>query len=668
MIRPFNGLKVNIWQKMKYFNVLLALFIGFGDMGCQPEKVTAKLPNIVWLISEDNSPFLGCYGDSLAVTPNLDKLAGEGVLFENAFANAPVCAPARSTLITGMYATSLGTQHMRCLNPVPGFVHFFPYYLKEAGYFTTNRKKTDYNTFLQEGVWDNDWWDWKDAFKGRQPDQPFFMMYNTWMSHEDKIHSDQAAIEYYKVTLEALYGRNFTDEEIDKRLEKFRFKAGDIPIPPYQPPTFDMKNDWARYYNRVQMMDEEMGIVMELLKKEGLWDNTIVFYFSDHGGVLPRSKRFIFESGLKVPMILHFPEKYRNMAPAGEGSRLKDVVSFIDLAPTVLSLAGIQPPDYMEGKAFLGDYAENDHELAFAFRGRMDERYDKVRSVRDKQYRYRINFMPQRIYGQHINFLWKAPSMQSWEKAFDEGECNPTQSRFFEPKAVEELYDVSKDPYCVINLAEKPDNKELVGKYRNLVLDQMRRTRDTGVLPEALMMELMGDGTAYDYMLARQDDYEDLLQAALVASRGDISDLEQMEAMMDHDDPAIRYWGATGCPILKDEAGSKKNILIDLATNDSAQTVRIAAAEALFYMKEKDLSLKILGSILSKNLQIVLEKEKTIKRGYVPEEFVLTHALNVITTFGQDGYKLKDEIAEIASKDKSEYARGAASYLLKKME
>jgi len=287
-------------MKRRYFFYLFLSFLLFQCDVLEGPASRPGLPNIVWLISEDNSPFIGVYGDSLAKTPNIDHLASQGILYENAFSNAPVCAASRSTLITGMYATSLGTQHMRCLNPVPDFVRFFPAYLKEAGYYTTNRKKTDYNIPLQDGVWDNDWWDWKDAFNGMAKDQPFFMMYNTWMSHEDKIHSDEKAFEYYRETLRALFGHEFSPEEIEDSLRRFNFKTGDIPLPPYHPPVEDMYSDWARYYNRLQMMDQEIGMVLSLLEEKGLLDNTIVFYFSDHGGVLPRSKRFPFESGLKV--------------------------------------------------------------------------------------------------------------------------------------------------------------------------------------------------------------------------------------------------------------------------------------------------------------------------------------------------------------------------------
>jgi arylsulfatase A-like enzyme len=650
-------------KKSTYFFLILTfLYYGCTESDHR-ESSSGELPNIVWLISEDNSPFIGAYGDSLTNTPHIDQLAKEGILYENAFSNAPVCAPSRSTLITGVYATSLGTQHMRCLNPIPDYVRFFPAFLKEAGYFTSNRKKTDYNTHLQEGVWDNDWWEWKDAFKGKAEDQPFFLMYNTWMSHEDKIHSDEKAVEYYKETLSVLLGRAFSDAEIADSLRKFSFKPGDIPLPPYHPPTEAMYSDWARYYNRIQMMDQEIGIMLALLEKQGLMENTIVFYFSDHGGVLPRSKRFPFESGLKVPMIIRFPEKYQHFAPGNPGERVNQLVSFVDLAPTVLSLSGIKPPEYMEGKTFLGPLSKNREEFAFGFRGRMDERYDMVRTVRDKNFRYRLNFLPHRKDGQHIQFLWKAPSMQSWEKAFRSGGTNRIQSRFFSPKVQEELYDIREDPHCIHNLALDPANAQMVQEYRKKVIDQMIKTYDTGIIPEALMIKLSEGYTPYTYVHGLGKGYTEILKAALRSTAGKRENLSDLQAMLSHDHPAIRYWGATGCVILREGAMELRDPLIKLL-DDEYISVRIAAAEALYELGETDRSVITLRRILDSQFKSLLNKENQTE-GYVPEVFELTHALNVITFFDDQGYSLRKEIEAIAGKEKSDYAKRAAEYLVK---
>ena len=645
-----------------FFVLYSALFYGCYS-GKDDGSVPGDLPNIVWLVSEDNSPFIGVYGDSLARTPRIDKFASEGILYENAFANAPVCAPSRSTLITGMYATSLGTQHMRCLNPVPDFVRFFPHYLKQAGYYTTNRQKTDYNTFLQEGVWDNSWWEWKDALNGRSEGQPFFLMYNTFMSHEDKIHSDERAVEYYKLTLQALLDREFSNEEIADSLQKFSFEAGDIPLPPYHPPTDEMFSDWARYYNRISMMDEEIGIVLDLMERQGLLENTIVFYFSDHGGVLPRSKRFTFESGLKVPLIIRFPEKYRRLAPGNQGDRLDEVVGFVDFAPTILGLAGIPAPEHMEGQNFLAKDKPGGGKAAFGFRGRMDERYDMVRTVRDKNFRYNLNFMPHRIYGQPVQFLWRAPSMQSWEEAFQQGRTNRAQSRFFSPKLPEELYDVVKDPYCVHNLVLNPSFEGLVNDYRRMIIEQMLKTRDTGILPEALMMHLSAGSTPYAYSHDPGTEYERILNSALVAAAGKRENLELIREMLEDTHPAVRYWGATGCVILREGAMEMKPLVTDML-DDPYVTVRIAACEALYKLGEYRPAIQALKDILHNGFEVLVEKEKNIE-GYAPEVFELTHALNVIYCIGYTGSSLDEEILAIAEKEKSDYAKRAAMYLVK---
>jgi arylsulfatase A-like enzyme len=651
-------------MKAVIFCLFLTLIVLFGcDKYGGQDRPTEKLPNVVWLVSEDNSPFIGVYGDSLARTPRIDKFASEGILYENAFANAPVCAPSRSTLITGMYATSLGTQHMRCLNPVPDFVRFFPHYLKQAGYYTTNRQKTDYNAFLQEGVWDNNWWEWKDAFKGKNEGQPFFLMYNTFMSHEDKIHSDDKAVGYYKVTLQALLDREFSDEEIADSLQKFNFEAGDIPLPPYHPPTEAMFSDWARYYSRIQMMDEEIGIVLDLMDRQGLLENTIVFYFSDHGGVLPRSKRFPFESGLKVPLIIRFPEKYRMFAPGNPGDRVDKVVSFVDFAPSILGLAGIPAPEHMEGQNFLGKDKDDVGTLAFGFRGRMDERYDMVRTVRDKNFRYMLNFMPHRIYGQPIQFLWRAPSMQSWEEAFQQGRTNRTQSRFFSPKLPEELYDVLKDPYCVNNLALNPSFAGQADEYRQIIINHMIKTHDTGVLPEALMMQLSEGSTPYAYSRGLGKEYEHILRSALAAAEGRRENLDLILEMLKDTHPAVRYWGATGCVILREGAMEMKELLTGLL-DDPYVTVRIAACEALYKLGEQRIAINVLGEILENDFNVLLEKEKAIE-GYAPEVFELTHALNVIHCIDYAGSALDDKIRVIAGKEKSDYSKRAAEYLVR---
>ena len=455
-------------------NIVVIIFI-FLLFGCK-EKEPDSLPNILWLTSEDNSPFLGCYGDEFATTPNLDKLASEGFLYTHAYANAPVCAPARNTIITGVYASSNGSQHMRSYYPLSEIVKTYPEFLRAAGYYCTNNVKTDYNTNTidQDKIWDECS---KDAsYKNRAEGQPFFAVFNTTISHESSIH-------------------NWIPND------ELRHSPDEVPIPPYHPKTPEMKHDWAQYYDKVEDMDTQIGKWLQELEDAGLADNTIVFYYGDHGGVVARSKRYVYESGTRVPFIIRIPEKYKYLFPAEKpGSKVDRLVSFVDLAPTLLSIAGIEIPDYMQGHAFLGKQKTEDPEYAFMFRGRMDERYDMSRAVRDKKFRYIRNYMPYRIYGQHLEYLWRAPSIGSWEEAYKKGECNEIQSRFWEPKPVEELYDTENDPWEINNLAGNPEYQEVMVRMRAANNDWLKRIHDTGFVPEADRIDRTGEIPFYDYM------------------------------------------------------------------------------------------------------------------------------------------------------------------------
>ena len=397
----------------------------------------AHRPNFLWIVSEDNDPFLGCYGDAHARTPNLDKLAADGVQYLNAFANAPVCAPSRCTLITGMYASSLGTMHMRSQYQIPQDVRPFTQLLREAGYYCTNPgKKTDFNfsnwqprkTYDGQGDW-----------SGRKSGQPFFCVYNFMTTHESCLHGSTVHEEYLKE---------------------------DFQLPPYHPDTPEIRSNWVEYYHKITRMDEQAGDVIRRLEADGLADDTIVFYFSDHGGILPRSKRFCYDSGLHVPLIIRFGKNFQNLAPGPAGSRLDRLVSFIDITPSILGMAGVAVPSYMQGEPFLGPNVAQPRQYTYGFRNRMDETYDMMRTIRDKQFRYVRNYMPHRIYGEHLNYLWLMPATVSWEREFRAGRCNELQSVFWNEKPSEELYDELADHYEIHNLAEDPRYENALKRLR----------------------------------------------------------------------------------------------------------------------------------------------------------------------------------------------------------
>jgi arylsulfatase A-like enzyme len=571
-------IKQNYTDEINYFKITeimnklyslfyLLIFVCFPGIA-QQEK---NPPNILWIVSEDNSPFIGAYGDEFATTPNIDQLARRSVLYENAFATAPVCAPARSSLITGVYPPSMGTMHMRSIYPIPSDIRFFPQYLREAGYYTSNNAKKDYNTIDQPEAWNES--SNTATYKNRKSGQPFFAVFNIGISHESSLH---------------------------EKVDNLRHDPEEVPIPPYHPATPEMKHDWAQYYDKVEDMDARVGEILQELQDAGLAENTIVFYYGDHGGVLARSKRFMYESGLHIPLIIHFPEMYQDLAPVNPGNSTDRIVSFVDFAPTVLSLAGISVPEYMQGHAFLGEQKAAPRDYAFAFRGRMDERIDMVRSMRDEKYRYVRNYMPHKIYAQYIEYLWRAPSMRSWEKAFQEGKTNEVQSRFWKEKPVEELYDVSKDPHNINNLAQDPDYKDVLERMRKANRDYIKEIKDVGFIPEAMISEISETTTMYEYARSGAYELEKILEAAELASLGDVENMDELVQDLGDPDPVVRYWAAVGFTILGEEAEPAQQELLK-ALDDSQVAVRIAAAEALYELGETAAAVEALAEDLKVN-------------------------------------------------------------------
>jgi hypothetical protein len=364
-----------------------------------------------------------------------------------------------------------------------------------------------------------------------------------------------------------------------------------------------MKHDWALYYDKVEEMDQQAGALLKQLAEDGLAENTIVFYYSDNGGVLGRSKRFVYDSGLKVPLIIRFPEKYKALAPAKPGTVTDRIVTFNDFAPTILSLTGIAIPSYMQGKAFLGTQQATEREYAYGFRGRMDERTDLSRTVRDKKYRYIRNYLPHKIYAQYIDYLWKAPSMGSWEAAYKAGRLNEVQRKFWEEKPTEELFDIESDPLNVRNLADDPQYKNILIKLRKVNHDWLIESRDAGFIPEARLSEIARTTSPFNYARSKEYDLNRILETAEIASSRNASNLKELISRLDDQDAAVRYWAVTGTIILKKQAVSAKDKLLKLL-NDQEISVRIAAAEALINLGENSKPVEMLSKALKSDNMI----------------------------------------------------------------
>jgi len=425
-----------------------------------PATPVARQPNILWISCEDTSPDLGCYGDAYARTPNLDRLAAQGCRFTRAFAVAGVCAPSRSAIITGMYPTSIGTHHMRCKGVPPPYVKCFPEHLRAAGYFCTNNSKTDYNFDAPLTAWDEN--GPRAHWRNRPPGQPFFAVFNITVTHESQIRAPDD--QFCRVTA-ALSARQ-------------RHDPAQAVLPSYYPDTPVVRRDWARYYDLVTAMDHRAGELLRELEEAGLTDETVVLFWSDHGRGLPRAKRWLYDSGIHVPLIVRWPGR---IEPGSVDGRL---VSLIDLAPTVLSIAGVPIPEHMQGVPFLGPAARQ-REYVFAARDRMDETYDIIRAVRDTRYKYLRNFRPGRPYAQYIDYMEKMPTMQEMRRLNKEGRLVGPQRLFFLPeKPPEELYDTDDDPHEVRNLAGIPEHQQALERMRAALDRWMKETGDLGLIPE----------------------------------------------------------------------------------------------------------------------------------------------------------------------------------------
>jgi len=524
-------------------------------------------PNIVWIVSEDNAAeHLKLYGGPVEA-PHIEALAAEGILFENAICTAPVCAPSRNTLITGMYPTTLGTENMRSEYPIPDFIHFFPYYLRQAGYYTSNNSKKDYNTVDQPDVWNES--SNTASYDKRGKGQPFFAVFNIFDSHESSIFRDRSLIE---------------DDILN------------VSLPPYLPNKPAIKKDFASYYKVLQDMDRKVGEIISSLKEEGLWDNTIVFYYGDNGGVLPRSKRFMYESGLRIPLVVRVPEKYHALVSNPSEKTNTAPLSFVDFAPTVLGLAGIEAPDYFQGKSFLDVENSTDHEYSFAFRGRMDERVDMARAVRGKGFLYVRHFYPRKPYGSHIDFLWRAKSMQAWEDAFKDGELDSIQSAFWRAKPLEELFDLRADPHNIQNLATEEEYKSVLTEMRQALKDWAVNTKDAGFIPEPTREKVVSEATLYDYVRKDGYDLERVIETAYLATQLDPSLLNEFIVRLNDQHAEVRYWALNGISNLRNGAKNVSEKIIPLL-NDQDPSVQIAAAEALYYSGKKDIAIQTLADI-----------------------------------------------------------------------
>ncbi len=484
-----------------FFNA--SVFAVDATLDFKAQGSDATRPNILLLVAEDLSPRIGSYGDTLARTPNIDQLAAQGTRYINVFTTAGVCAPSRAALITGQHQISFGAQHMRTTTgplgpylaqPAAG-VRAFPELLRAAGYYTYTDQKLDYQfSGIRSGsgpftIWSEDGAS-DTAWRNRTADQPFFALINFLETHESGVmrargpaHSPaHAATQQMRKTL-GLVAASVTD-------------PADVVVPPYYPDLPETRTDIARHYDNIHAMDHRVGAIVSALETDGLLQNTLILWTTDHGDGLPRAKRELFDSGIKVPLIMRLPEALSvadgRQDATVEGGVDQRLVSFVDLAPTVLAFAGIQPPDYLHGENFL---TSNRH-YVYASRDRIDEVMDRQRSIRSNRYKYIKSWYPEVAGGHPLNYRDNLDMVRAWRKAWQAGPLPAVQSRWFEPAGEEQLYDIVADPHELINLAGSADHQTILQDMRAALDAFLAEVGDTGAIPESELRAMyLQDGT-----------------------------------------------------------------------------------------------------------------------------------------------------------------------------
>lgn len=455
--------------------------IGLFARPNQP-KNQVKKPNIVWIVCEDMSPHLGSYGEKVAKTPVLDQLAKEAVRYTQVYSTAGVCAPSRCALITGNYQTAIGGHNMRTLGisanakddypeglkpysaVIPAGVKCFSEYLRMAGYYCTNNAKQDYQFEAPVTAWDESS---KKAHWRKRPSksQPFFSVFNIETTHESQV-----------------WAREKQPLLVDPK---------DVLVPPYYPDDSVSRKTIARFLSNVMVMDQQVGEIIKQLKDDGLYEESIIFFYSDHGDGMPFVKRELSQRGLKVPLLIKSPH-------LPKGTVDDQLISFVDFAPTVLSLAGIPIPKNIQGQPFVGaQKSKTKRTYIYAARDRMDARYDRVRAVSDGRFKYIRNYMPEKSYYQDIKYRLQNPLMTHILALKDAGKLNETQLSWFRPtKPLEELFDTQNDPHEFINLAANPSYKRKLEELRQKHVDWINRYGDLGAIPELDLLKQWWKGEA----------------------------------------------------------------------------------------------------------------------------------------------------------------------------
>lgn len=562
---------------MTFVRIAIALYFAAFSLQClgaqdiRSEQRPQKRPNVVWLISEDNSiHYMDLFHPHGAKTPRIAELARHGILFEQAFSNSPVCSVARTTLMTSCFAPRIGTQFHRksVVVPLPKDVRMFPEYLRRAGYYTTNNKKKDYNAVEGKEVWDVS--SAKASWRNRKPGQPFFHMQSFTTTHESQLHFQDMG--------------KPTNHDPDSQV-----------VFPYHPNTPTFRYTHARYRDQIQKMDAQIGSVVDRLKEDGLLEDTFVFYFGDHGGVLPRGKGYAYESGLHVPLVIRVPENWKHLTPS-LGSRHSQAVSFVDFGPTVLQLAGVPMPKGIDGSPIFRDAAIRPNQQAFGYADRFDEKIDLVRTLRWGRFEYVRSYLPFTFDGLQNNYRYRMLAYREWRHLYQAGKLDATQRQFFEARPAEALFDIENDPHETTNLAEDPNYAATLTKLRQQLDDQVKSMPDLSFYPESHLVDQAFDdptgfGKQHQQTIAELVDVANLQLVDFSEARS------QIEQALRSPDRWKRYWGLIVCSAHGHSAKPFVPLATELSERDEENLVRLRAAEFLAMVDGADSSKTVMDCL-----------------------------------------------------------------------
>jgi arylsulfatase A-like enzyme len=526
-------------------------------------------PNILWITIEDTSPqFIGCYGNQDARTPVIDQLAAEGVRFTNAFSTGTVCSPSRTAIITGVKTYETGTGNHRSKYPVPGFIKGFPYYLQEAGYYTTNNAKTDYNVANEKGFINEAWHEssGKAGWWGRKPGQPFFAVFNFNDSHQSRTMTE--TYDWYR------------ENVLEKLAEDERVADNEFDMPPFYNDSPEMRRQFARVYNSLKLTDNKIGELLARLEQDQLKDSTIIFFYGDHGEGMPRGKTNGINYGYRVPFVVWFPEMYKHLSPWGTSGVVTDeLVDFTDLAPTLISLAGGEVPEHMKGRKMIGKNRSEPADHLVLSSDRSDNGIDMVRTVTDGKYVYSRNFLPFMPEARYIRYMEIGEIKQQMRKDLAEGKLDDLQRSLFEPRPAEFFFDIENDLWETNNLVGDTAFQAVLEKMRAQLKAEAMQSRDVMFLPEYEIALLSDSTTAYEFRLDEKNyPLDEIYEAAALSGfRGKEITAQQIE-LLTSENKVVRYWAAAGLKSQSPEDVKLHSEEIVNAMNDGYPPVAVTAS------------------------------------------------------------------------------------------